>query len=496
MQMSSDKRAIDKIYKRRDRYDIPDWQREEVWSDEKKRKLIDSILRGWKLPKCYFLRTSADPAEFEVVDGQQRLNAIFEFFDNDLELSKDSAQEFGGAYYRDLPDMQSEAFDDFEIEYDVIDEADEKEIKEFFQRLQGGMPLTGSEKLNSVHSNLREFVRKLAKHNFFKAKIHVADKRYAHFDIASKVAAIQIDGIDAGLRFDDLKETFESQASFSSKSKVAQRLREIFDYLDNVFPQRHPILRNRTIVQSFATLAARLVASGNAADYESQLRAFFESFMQELSRQVELGQEATDFDYIAFQRSVNANVRTGARTRQEIFLRKLMMFDPGFAELFDPTVVAESGLTGEIKKTGESIARLVSEVNSQYSSEKGIDLFKPTNKTSTALIHIGKSIADYDGYKTLIEDLYFVFHEGVGSRLTNGAPASFADVRDLRTALQHDLDHGKKSRSAAKMKKLGETFRKYSGATSPAVVAPERFPVVQANLLAALVSDLRRLKRA
>jgi len=39
-------------------------------------------LRNWKLPKFYFLRTSEEPEEFEVVDGQQRLLAIFEFFDN------------------------------------------------------------------------------------------------------------------------------------------------------------------------------------------------------------------------------------------------------------------------------------------------------------------------------------------------------------------------------------------------------------------------------
>ena len=81
MKMTARRRALDKIYKRRDRYDIPDWQREEVWSKGRKQKLIDSILRGWRLPKFYFLLTSDEPEEFEVVDGQQRLLAIWEFFD-------------------------------------------------------------------------------------------------------------------------------------------------------------------------------------------------------------------------------------------------------------------------------------------------------------------------------------------------------------------------------------------------------------------------------
>ncbi len=100
MKMTAERRAVDKIFRRRDRYDVPDWQREEVLDVTKKQRLIDSILRGWKLPKFYFVKNSSE--EFEVVDGQQRLAAIFEFCSNELELSEESAQEFGGALYRDL----------------------------------------------------------------------------------------------------------------------------------------------------------------------------------------------------------------------------------------------------------------------------------------------------------------------------------------------------------------------------------------------------------
>ncbi len=106
MEISSNNRALDKIYKRRHRYEIPDWQREEVWDTAKKQKLIDSILRGWKLPKFYFLKTSDNPEEFEVVDGQQRLATILEFFNNALSLSAESSKNFKAQYYRDLaPDV-------------------------------------------------------------------------------------------------------------------------------------------------------------------------------------------------------------------------------------------------------------------------------------------------------------------------------------------------------------------------------------------------------
>ena len=495
MQMTPARRAIDKIYKRRDRYDIPDWQREKVWGSQQKRLLIDTILKGWKLPKFYFLKLSEDPDEFEVVDGQQRLAAIFEFFDDELELSKTSAAQFGGARYSELPQAQQDAFDDFEIQYDVIEHAQDHEVKEFFQRLQAGLPLTASEKLNSLHSNLRGFARKLARHDFFRSKVALADKRYAHFDIASKVAAIEVDGLDAGLRYDDLKETFLSQASFSSRSQVAKRLREGFDYLDRVFPQKSAILRHRTIVQSFATLALSLVSHGKASGYEPKLHAFFQAFMNDLSKQVELGPAATDQDYLAFQRTVNANVRSGARIRHDILLRKLLMFDPRVADLLHPTAVAESGIAQSIRQIAEAVALKVHDVNAVYSSKHGTDLFKVTNKTAMALTRIAKPITNYDQYKTLIENLYFLFHEGAGTRLTPAQkPQSFTDVSLLRTGLQHDLDHGSRTKARKKMKTIGDTFKRYAGVPSPAGLDPARFPIAHANLLAALHRDLIALK--
>ena len=63
--------------------------------------------------------------------------------------------KFGGRYYRELPDAISDRLDDYEIEYDEITNATDEELKEFFQRLQEGLPLTSSEKLNAVDSKLR-----------------------------------------------------------------------------------------------------------------------------------------------------------------------------------------------------------------------------------------------------------------------------------------------------------------------------------------------------
>jgi len=355
MKMVSRDRALDKLYKRRDRYEVPDWQRSKVWDRARKQQLIDSILRGWRLPKFYFLRIAPDPETYEVVDGQQRLAAIFEFFDNLLPLPAESVKLFGGPLYKDLRAPYSDAFDDFEIQFDEIEEADERELKEFFQRLQGGLGLTASERLNSVHSKLRDFARALSKHSFFAQKVSASDKRYGHFDIVAKMAALEIDGLETGLRYDDLEELYGSQSGFSSRSAAARRLRETVEFLDRAFPVRHVMLKNRTVVQSVGTVGARLVGTAAAGGYERRFREFVEHFMGELTRQVELGKGATDLDYVRFQRSVNANVRSGAKTRHEVLLRKLFAFDPAVVDMFDPATIAESGIEVRIGQLDDEV---------------------------------------------------------------------------------------------------------------------------------------------
>ncbi len=486
-------RALDKIYKRRDRYEIPDYQRGKVWPKLKKQMLIDSILRGWKLPKFYFVK--GDDEIYEVVDGQQRLLSVYDFFSNDLALTPESAKEFGGSLYKDLNARVQDTFDDFEIQYDELEDPSEEERKEFFQRLQGGLPLTSSEKLNSVHSKLRDFCKTKSKHSFLANKIAAADTRYAHFDIVSKAAVIEVEGSNAGLRFEDLSSVFKASANFSDKSGVAKRLGSALDFLDRTFPDRSAVLRSRTIVQSMITLACKLVEAGHHEGLEKDLRKFFEGFIGELSRQVQLGQDATDSDYVTFQRSVNANVRSGARTRHEILIRKLLTRSPKLAESFGAAVISESGVASRVAHLGETIRGLVESINSLHAARYGEDIFKATSKTAGALVRIGKPIPDLKGYTQLIDDLYFLFREGAGTRLAGDLPASFVDINVLRTDLRHDVDHGDAAKARAKRRKAGAVFSKYAGLGTPQTSAPTKFVLAQATLLTAIESDLRALTR-
>jgi predicted DNA-binding protein YlxM (UPF0122 family) len=214
-------------------------------------------------------------------------------------------------------------------------------------------------------------------------------------------------------------------------------------------------------VQSVITLAAEIVGTGRAADLESQFRSFVKAFVSELSRQVELGLKATDNDYIAFQRSVNANVRVGAKSRHEILLRKMFRSDPSLDAIFDPSMIAKTGVAGELQRIGNNIDDLVEKINITYNAKQGKDLFKSTTKTVSAQKRLQKPISSFDDYKDFISSAYFLFWEGPGERLNALNPQSFVDINELRTDMQHDVDHGKAGKVAAKRKKMSEAFKKY-----------------------------------
>ena len=129
MKMVSEKRAIDKVFLPTRPLRCPGLgKRQEVWNRDKKQRLIDSILRGWKLPKFYFIEGSGEELSRRKMDSSGSML----FGSSSLKrasLSAEAAKQFGGRYYRELPRAIADSFDDFEINFDVISGATDAELE-------------------------------------------------------------------------------------------------------------------------------------------------------------------------------------------------------------------------------------------------------------------------------------------------------------------------------------------------------------------------------
>jgi Protein of unknown function DUF262 len=84
---------------------IPEFQREYVWDNSKASRLIESLLLNIPIPILYFAET--EDAEWEVVDGHQRIRSIVEYIDNRFRLSGLRIQEeFKGQRFFELPERE------------------------------------------------------------------------------------------------------------------------------------------------------------------------------------------------------------------------------------------------------------------------------------------------------------------------------------------------------------------------------------------------------
>ncbi len=224
---------------------------------------------------------------------------------------------------------------------------------------------------------------------------------------------------------------------------------------------------------------------------------FFEKFSSDLRTEVEKGQKATDTDLIEYQLAVSyaTSDRESIEKRNEILIKKLILFDPSFAHYFLKEGPSEKSIEKQVLTLANGIGDLIYKCNETYSAKIGEDIFKATNETVKGLRLFGDPIKDHESYGQFIDALYKIIYEGsgVGSRLSPTLPDIVKDIITLRTDLRHDVDHGKKSKIRAKEKRLADTVTKYSGKSSVQLLGKEDFLALQLGILDALKNYLEIL---
>lgn len=172
----------------------PDFQRGEIWTLQKKQKLIDSILRGWKIPPIHVIHNNQSIDE--VLDGQQRLAAIRDFYDNiiciDGKILPENSEliQLDGMHYRDLPKKWQRQFRQYSIVIIRLTEYQPEEPAELFYRLNQPTTLTSAEQRNAYIGVTRDQVKELS--NKFvalgasKETIGFSNSRLAYDEIISK----------------------------------------------------------------------------------------------------------------------------------------------------------------------------------------------------------------------------------------------------------------------------------------------------------------------
>lgn len=139
-------------YKRGDLILDPIFQRRPVWDLARCSKLIESALLEVPIP-VFYLAESNDGTE-EVIDGQQRFRAFFNYLDNQFPLkSLKALPDLNGNYFRNLSKGLKKLIENYSVRTVTFKkESDENLRFEIFERLNtGAMPLNDQELRNCIY---------------------------------------------------------------------------------------------------------------------------------------------------------------------------------------------------------------------------------------------------------------------------------------------------------------------------------------------------------
>jgi hypothetical protein len=145
----------------------PNFQRQEIWSPGKKKRLIDTILRGWSIPPVFLVVTK--DGRMDVLDGQQRLAAIRDFVHNEFsvdgKITPPDSRIMGlhGKSYKRLDPTDKRLMDQYTLRCFKITDYLPDEPSELFYRLNQPSMLTAGEQRNAFYGLAREQLKALVR---------------------------------------------------------------------------------------------------------------------------------------------------------------------------------------------------------------------------------------------------------------------------------------------------------------------------------------------
>lgn len=233
------------LYRNREIYeDYPPFQREKVWSITMKRNLIDSILRGFYIPAILLYRRSEFMLgkRYWVIDGQQRLTAIFEFMEDKFATSKVKRSDEphykpvgADMRYSQFPQELRERFESFTLHFRIIEDVDPAILGIMYRRLQNQVSLTGAEKLFSYTSKATEQAVALVDHPLW-SQIYVGKtNRKNTFQACLYIIMLELMGGYANLTTPRLKDLAVGDKDSQITDKVMQTINSRLDSACRVF---------------------------------------------------------------------------------------------------------------------------------------------------------------------------------------------------------------------------------------------------------------------
>lgn len=353
----------------------PEYQRAAVWSEGQEKKLIDSVMRCYPLPLFYFHHKVRNIAGMqseglEIIDGQQRINALYKFGEGALKLFdpvrddkvarfpnfiKEAPCPWAQCDFLGLPGDLKDRFLNTVVFIVKISTDVEDEARDLFIRLQAGLPLNAQEKRDAWPGGFTELVLRLGGkqeitrypgHDFFRQVVRKNTRdRGEGRQLCAQICmlfferAAQGNWIDIGTQ--DIDDYYYRNLGFDTNAPRVTRLSQIFDLAVQLFAgQTSPKLK------AYEAIHIVLLLDGLLDDYTRSWRTNFvvayDAFKAKAAhaKKDQSGEYWTEFG--AWTQTQSAGARTIQR-RHAFFLKEMLR------EL-NPVLLDATRLFGELER--------------------------------------------------------------------------------------------------------------------------------------------------
>lgn len=289
----------------RKRLDLdPPYQRRSVWNQEFKNYFIDTVLLNYPVPSI-FLHEDITPngiATYNVVDGKQRLTAIFEFVNNEFSVSEQAQRsECRGKYFKDLDDEIKKDLWSFQFSVEYLPTVEESVINAIFDRINRNSAYLSAQELRHAKfcGAFITSAEKLA--DWFMNKLpqgfpninKTSRKRMKEIEFVAELLLLLEDGARRYSK-DELDKVFsEKDQEWERQDEIEEQFRDITSIIEKVLktPAGEALTRSRLKNQAdfYSLFGAlnKLIVNNNLASVEvlrKRLNDFVELVDKEESR--------------------------------------------------------------------------------------------------------------------------------------------------------------------------------------------------------------------
>lgn len=223
-----------------------EFQRDNVWPTVAKAYLIDTILANRPIPPLFFQRTVSPQTgrtAYSVVDGQQRLRAIFEFMENRFPLSESKKKPYYRKKFVELTDKERSEILNYDLTIEELSGYTDADIVDMFDRMNRYVVRLSPQELRHAKEKgaFKDFVERLAEWDFWIEERVFSEnqlKRMRAQEFVAELTILLIEGPQDKKKAIDLYYG-RYRDSFPSAASVETRLKAYLSWIQEALPDLH-----------------------------------------------------------------------------------------------------------------------------------------------------------------------------------------------------------------------------------------------------------------